>query len=105
MEHITFVCGIVACLIGVMTFVVGMNNRAKGDGEVVQKLTQAVNGISELKTDIKEIKAGQQNLALLVNSHDEQIKTLFRTIHNLDETHTALMEILNQLKNMEHRGD
>lgn len=98
MESITFVCGIVACLIGILTFIVGMNNRAKADGEVVQKLNQAVNGIAELKSDVKEIKNSQQNLALLVNSHEEQIKTLFHSLNDLNNTHDVLIEILNHLK-------
>lgn len=104
MESITFVCGIVACLIGVLTFVVGMNNRAKADGEVVQKLNQAVSGISELKTDVKEIKTNQQNLALLVNSHEEQIKTLFNMIHAYDANTQALITIMETLKQIEDRG-
>ncbi len=98
MESITFVCGVIACLIGIFTFIVGMNTRAKADGEVVQKLNQAVNGIAELKSDIKEIKNSQQNLALLVNSHEEQIKTLFHNLNDLNNTHGVLIEILNYIK-------
>lgn len=98
MESITFVCGVVACLIGVLTFIVGMNNRAKADGEVVQKLNQAVSGISELKSDVKDIKRNQQDLALLVNSHEQQIKTLFHNIEDLNSTHSVLIEILNYIK-------
>lgn len=98
METILFVCSILACIVGVATFVVGMNNRAKADGEVVQKLNQAVNGIAELKTDVKEIKNSQQNLALLVNSHEEQIKTLFHNLNDLNNTHDVLIEILNYIK-------
>lgn len=98
MENITFVCGVIACLIGVLTFIVGMNNRAKADGEVVQKLNQAVTGISELKSDVKDIKRNQQDLALLVNSHEQQIKTLFHNIDDLNNTHNVLIEILTYIK-------
>ena len=98
METMLFVCSILACIVGVATFVVGMNNRAKADGEVVQKLNQAVNGIAELKTDVKEIKNSQQSLALLVNSHEEQIKTLFHSLNDLNNTHEVLVEILNYIK-------
>lgn len=98
METILFVCSILACIVGVATFVVGMNSRAKADGEVVQKLNQAVNGIAELKTDVKEIKNSQQSLALLVNSHEEQIKTLFHSLNDLNNTHDVLIEILNYIK-------
>ena len=98
MENITFACGIIACLIGVLTFIVGMNNRAKSEGEVVQKLNQAISGISELKLDVKDIKRSQQDLALSVNSHDQQIKTLFHNIKGLSDTHDALIEILTYIK-------
>lgn len=98
METTLFICSIVACIIGIATFVVGMNSRAKADGEVVQKLNQAVSGIAELKTDVKEIKNSQQNLALLVNSHEEQIKTLFHSLNDLNNTHDVLIEILNYIK-------
>ena len=35
METTLFICSIIACVIGIATFVVGMNSRAKADGEVV----------------------------------------------------------------------
>lgn len=98
METVLFICSLIACVIGIATFVVGMNNRAKADGEVVQKLNQAVSGIAELKTDVKEIKNNQQSLALLVNSHEEQIKTLFHNLNDLNNTHNVLIEILNYIK-------
>lgn len=98
METTLFICSIIACVIGIATFVVGMNSRAKADGEVVQKLNQAVAGIAELKTDVKEIKNSQQSLALLVNSHEEQIKTLFHNLNDLNNTHDVLIEILNYIK-------
>lgn len=100
MDSIVFVCGVIGCLVGVATFVVGMNSRAKADGEVVQKLNQAIAGISELKSDIKDIKANQQDLALLVNSHEQQIKTLFHNLQDLNNTHQVLIELLNHLKQM-----
>lgn len=98
METTLFICSIIACVIGIATFVVGMNSRAKADGEVVQKLNQAVTGIAELKADVKEIKNSQQSLALLVNSHEEQIKTLFHSLNDLNNTHDVLIEILNYIK-------
>lgn len=101
MDSIVFVCGVIGCLVGVATFVVGMNSRAKADGEVVQKLNQAIAGISELKSDIKDIKSNQQDLALLVNSHEQQIKTLFHNLQDLNNTHQVLIELLNHLKQME----
>lgn len=104
MDYILFVCSIVACLIGVLTFVVGMNGRAKNDGVVVQKINQAIEGIEELKSDVKGLSSSQQSLALLVNSHEEQIKTLFNMMHSSDANTQALITITETLKCMEDRG-
>ena len=103
METILFCCSIVACLIGVLTFVVGMNGRSKEDGVLVQKINQAIEGIEELKTDVKQLSTNEQSLALLVNSHEEQIKTLF--MHDSSDANTqALITIMETLKHIENRG-
>lgn len=104
MDYILFACSIVACLIGVFTFVVGMNGRAKNDGMIVQKINQAIEGIEGLKSDVKGLSSSQQSLALLVNSHEEQIKTLFRLINAADVNTQALITITETLKNIENRG-
>lgn len=100
MDTVLFVCSIIACVIGVLTFVVGMNTRAKNDGILVQKINQAIEGIEELKTDVKSVSNNQQSLALMVRSHEEQIKTLFR-MANTDSMNTqALLTIMETLKQM-----
>lgn len=104
MDYILFACSIVACLIGVLTFVVGMTGRAKNDGVLVQKINQAIEGIEELKTDVKGLRASEQSLALLVNSHEEQIKTLFRMHNSSDANTQALITIMETLKHIENRG-
>lgn len=105
MDYILFACSIVACLIGILTFVVGMNGRAKNDGIVVQKINQAIEGIEELKSDVKSLTTSQQSLALLVNSHEEQIKTLFNMMHASDANTQALIAIMETLKHIENRGE
>lgn len=103
MDYVLFVCSIVACLVGVLTFVVGMNGRAKNDGVVVQKINQAIEGIEELKSDVKNLSSSQQSLALLVNSHEEQIKTLFNMMHSSEANTQALITITETLKHIEGR--
>lgn len=105
MDYILFACSIVACLIGVLTFVVGMTGRAKNDGILVQKINQAIEGIEELKTDVKGLTTNEQSLALLVNSHEEQIKTLFRMVNTSDVNTQALITIMETLKRIENRGE
>lgn len=104
MDYILFACSIVACLIGILTFVVGMNGRAKNDGIVVQKINQAIEGIEELKSDVKGLSTSQQSLALLVNSHEEQIKTLFNMMHASDANTQALIAIMKTLEHIKDRG-
>ena len=53
---------------------------------------------------MKGLSSSQQSLALLVNSHEEQIKTLFRLINAADVNTQALITITETLKNIENRG-
>lgn len=99
MESITFACSIILCVIGVATFVVGMNARSKNDGMMMQKLDQAVDGIEDLKTDMKEVKDNQHKSDLKLQSHEDQIKTLFKMMSNNDHIDQALLTIMNVLNN------
>lgn len=105
MEYISLICSVVLCIIGVATFVVGMSTRSKGDGAMMQKLNQAVDGIEELKTDVKEVKVNQHQSDLRIQSHEDQIKTLFNMISNHDHTNQALLSIMNILNHALLGGD
>lgn len=98
MEYISFVCSVILCVIGVATFVVGMNTRSKNDGAMMQKLDQAIDGIEELKTDMKEVKDNQHKSDLKIQSHEDQIKTLFKMANNAEHTNKALITIMDILK-------
>lgn len=99
MESIAFACSVILCVIGVATFVVGMNARSKNDGMMMQKLDQAVDGIEDLKTDMKEVKDNQHKSDLKLQSHEDQIKTLFKMVSNNDHIDQALLTIMNVLNN------
>lgn len=105
MEYISFVCSVILCVIGVATFVVGMNARSKNDGAMMQKLDQAVSGIEDLKTDMKEVKDNQHKADLRIQSHEDQIKTLFKMVSNHDHTDQALLSIMNILNHALLGGD
>lgn len=51
---ITCVVGIVGCVVGVATFVSAQVTKAKQDGMLIAKIDQCVEGICEIKKDIKE---------------------------------------------------
>lgn len=105
MDYILFACSIVACIVGVLTFIVGMIGRAKNDGILVQKINQALQGIEELKTELKNRSLAEQSMALTLRSHEEQIKTLFRTTGTSEVITQALLTIMETLKQMNNRGD
>lgn len=104
MDYVLFACSIVACLVGVLTFIVGMLGRAKNDGILVQKLNQAIEGIKELQTDVKAVASSEQSLALTVQSHEEKIRTLFNRIDKSDTYTQALLTVMESLKRIETGG-
>ena len=105
LEIILFVCSVIACLIGVLTFVVGMNGRSREDGVLVQKINQTIQGIEELKTDVKELSSSERSLAITVQSHEEKIATLFKMVNKSDAINEALITILTLMKQREERGE
>lgn len=86
---ITCVVGIVGCVIGVATFISAQITKAKQDGMLVAKLDQCVNGIEDLKRDVKE---KNKELDRIVDEHTRDIvklKTQMRTVfEQLNIQHT-----------------
>lgn len=105
MDTVLFLCSLVACLIGVLTFISGLNNRAKGDGVVLQKIEQAIAGIEDLKKEVHQQGSNHQALALTVQAHGEQIRTLFREFDEVNKTTQALVAILDAIKRLEEHLD
>ncbi len=97
MDTVLFVCSVIACVIGVLTFISGMNARAQNDGVLVQKLEQAIDGLEEVKSDLKAVTSNQHKTDLQLTSHEEQIKTLFSLVKNNDTNTQALVAILSVL--------
>ncbi len=85
LSTITLLGGIISCIIGIATFVTGMNARAQKEGVLEQKINQAIEGIEEIKTEMKSTSTNQNALALLVQSHEEQIKTIFHQVNSIDQ--------------------
>lgn len=100
LEILSILCSIILCVIGVATFVVGMTSRSKSDGVMMQKLDQAIDGIEELKTDLKEVKDNQHSSDLKIQSHEDQIKTLFKMVSNTEQTNQALTTIMSSLNTL-----
>lgn len=102
---ITLCIGIITCVIGVSTFVSGRMTKAERSGSMETKIDQALRGIEDLKNQLRSSETNRHNTDLMVRSHDEQIRTLFRQhsellahISQSDKTNEVLAEILHFMK-------
>ena len=76
-QTVTFLCGVVMCIIGVATFLSALLTRARKDGQLEYKVDAALKGIDEIKATLNHTHSWQENIGLKVQSHEEQIVTLF----------------------------
>ena len=104
---ITLVIGIIGCVIGVSTFVSSLQNKAQNTGVLEQKIEQALQGIDEIKRQVKDSSVNQNSMSLTVQSHTEQIKNLFKSVDELkarlrtvENTDKKLGEILDAIKSL-----
>ena len=105
---ITLIVGIVGCVIGVSTFVSSLLNKAQTNGVLEQKIEQALQGIDEIKTQVKDSAASQSSMSLTVQSHTEQIKNIYKaldelkgrikTVENIDDTLSKILDAIKSLK-------
>lgn len=102
--NITLIAGIISCVIGIATFIVGMKSRASKEGMLEQKIEQALQGIRDIKAEVKANASSQNAVALLVNSHDERIKTLFNNQASLERHFDSLDSRTNIILNKLHIG-
>ena len=79
------IVGIVSCIVGVSTFVSAQVTKAKQDGMQIAKLDQCVNGIEEIK---KEMKEKNHELDSVIDEHTKEItqlqtemKTVFKQLN------------------------
>ena len=103
-EILVTLCGFITCGIGICTFLIGMKGRASNDGMLIQKINQALAGIDELKHDFKAQTSLERSLELRVQTHDEQIKSLFKSQEELTETNKILTTIADSIVQMNRRN-
>lgn len=87
---LTLLAGLISCLIGISTFIVGMNSRAQKTGILEQKINQAVTGIEEIKTELRTLSQAQNSLALQTTSQEERIGTLYAQVASLEGKQKSL---------------
>lgn len=105
---VTLIIGIIGCVIGVSTFVSSLLNKAQTNGVLEQKIEQALQGIEEIKSQVKDSATKQTDMSLTVQSHTEQIKNLYkmidelrgriRTVENIDGTLSKILDAIKSLK-------
>ncbi len=85
-ETVTFVIGIVMCIVGVLTFIGSLVKGARNDGILANKVDTALAGIEEIKKTLSEQRTWRETMGQKVEAHEQQIKTLFRRVETLEET-------------------
>ena len=105
---ITLIVGIIGCVIGVSTFVSALLSKAQNNGVLAQKIEQALQGIEEIKTRVNDSATNQTNTSLIVQKHEEQIKTLYNitddlkgrlnTAENINGTLNKILDAIKSLK-------
>ena len=73
------------CIIGVATFVSALLTRARKDGQLEYKVDAALKGIDEIKATLSHAQSWQESISLKVQSHEEQITTLFTNYRSLEK--------------------
>lgn len=74
------VVGIISCVIGVATFVSAVVTKAKQDGMLIAKIDQCVQGIGEIKKDMKE---KNHEIDITIDEHTKaitQLQTEMKTV-------------------------
>lgn len=102
---VTFIAGVISCIIGISTFVSGRMSKAEHNGSLEEKINQALSGISSINQKLEASSRNHHEIALLVQSNTEQIKTLFtqydelkQEINEKDNTRDALIELIHTLR-------
>lgn len=74
------IVGIISCVIGVSSFVSAQITKAKQDGMLIAKIDQCVNGIEDLKVDVKE---KNKELDKIIEEHTKAIAQLQADVKNI----------------------
>ena len=103
---ITFLIGIIGCVIGISTYISGRMAKAEKNGSMETKITQALDGITSINKKLEDMSKSQHTVDLMVNSHEEQIRSLFKGQEDLknmidegNQTRVYLSELLDFFKN------
>ncbi len=83
-QTITFVIGIIACAVGVMTFVSGMLQRSKNAGALENKVDTILKKIENIEETLNEHRDLNEEIRVTIAEQQQQINTLFKRIEALE---------------------
>ena len=83
-QTITFICGVILCIIGIATFVTGLVSRAKEDGALSNKVDTALKGIDEIKQTLNEQRNWRETIGIELENHEQKIDTLFNKVESIE---------------------
>lgn len=83
-QTVTFVCGIILCVIGIATFVTGLISRAKDDGALSNKVDTALKGIDEIKQTLTAQRDWRETIGIELENHEQKINTLFNKVESIE---------------------
>lgn len=105
---ITLLAGVITCVIGICSFVMGRMDNARKSGSMETKIEQALEGINRIDRKLEETSKTQNATISVIKAHEEQIKTLFSRFDELrnrcetsDSVQNAIHELINYLKTKE----
>lgn len=79
------IVGVISCVIGISTFVSAQLTKAKQDGVLIAKIDQCVNGIDELKSNIKEKNHEYDSIidehTRAITQLQTEVKSLFKQLN------------------------
>lgn len=96
-ETVTFICGVIMCVIGISTFVSALITRARKDGQLEYKVDSALRGIDEIKDSLKGHGEAQHRVKVRLEQHEEKFETLFRRTTELRQTSEELRKLYEDL--------
>lgn len=95
---IVFVCGVISCILGVATFVVGMITRARNDGKLEAKLGFCLQGIEEIKSSINTLTTKQTTQNNSIIKFETEIAMLQQNVQNLQDEYERLREKVTNIE-------
>lgn len=84
-QTITFLVGIIACAVGVMTFISGMLQRSKNAGALENKVDTILKKIENIEETLSEHRDLNEEIRVTIAEHEEKIKTVFNRVEALEK--------------------